>query len=77
MSLGFYLWTLAMGLGSSSTFMTLVVLLGWILVHLFFLKYFEELDLELRFGESYLEYKKSVPFLFVVLITFQCTYQNN
>jgi protein-S-isoprenylcysteine O-methyltransferase Ste14 len=28
-----------------------------------FLKYFEEKELELRFGDSYLEYKKSVPFL--------------
>ncbi|HEU0294909.1 MAG TPA: methyltransferase [Anaerolineales bacterium] len=64
MSLGFYLWTLAIGLASGSTFVTLVVLLGWIPTHIFFLKYFEELELELRFGESYLEYKKSVPFLF-------------
>jgi protein-S-isoprenylcysteine O-methyltransferase Ste14 len=63
MSLGFYLWTLAVGLGSDSTFITLVVLLGFIPAHIFFLKYFEELELELRFGESYLEYKKSVPFL--------------
>ena len=31
--------------------------------HAFFLKYFEEVELELRFGESYLEYKKNVPFL--------------
>lgn len=63
MSLGFYLWTLALGLCSGSTFITLVVLLGWIPAHIFFLKYFEELELELRFGESYLEYKKSVSFL--------------
>ena len=32
--------------------------------HLFFLKYFEEKELELRFGESYQEYKQQVPFLF-------------
>lgn len=63
MSLGFYLWTIALGLCSGSTFITLVVLLGWIPAHVFFLKYFEELELALRFGESYLEYKKSVPFL--------------
>jgi protein-S-isoprenylcysteine O-methyltransferase Ste14 len=63
MSLGFYLWTLAIGFGSGSTFITLLVLLGWIPAHIFFLKYFEELELELRFGESYGEYKKSVPFL--------------
>ena len=63
MSLGFYLWTLAVSLGAGSTFLTLVVLLGWIPAHIFFLKYFEELELELRFGESYQEYKESVPFL--------------
>ena len=59
MSLGFYLWTLAIGLCSGSTFITLVVLLGWIPAHIFFLKYFEELELELRFGESYLNTKRA------------------
>lgn len=63
MSLGYYLFTLAVGLASGSTFITLVVLLGFIPAHLFFLRFFEELELELRFGESYLEYKRSVPFL--------------
>ena len=63
MSLGFYLWMLAVGLGSGSTFLTLAVLLGIIPAHIFFLKFFEELELELRFGTSYLEYKKKVPFL--------------
>jgi protein-S-isoprenylcysteine O-methyltransferase Ste14 len=63
MSLGFYLFALALGFASGSTFVTAAVLLGLIPAHIFFLKYFEELELELRFGESYLEYKKSVPFL--------------
>lgn len=63
MSLGFYLWILAVGLVLGSTFITLTALLGFIPAHIFFLKYFEELELELRFGETYLEYKKSVPFL--------------
>jgi protein-S-isoprenylcysteine O-methyltransferase Ste14 len=63
MSLGFYLFSFAVGLCSGSTFITLIVLLGWMPAHLFFLKFFEELELELRFGESYLEYKKGVPFL--------------
>ena len=31
--------------------------------HIFYLKYFEELELILRFGKSYIEYKKRVPFL--------------
>jgi protein-S-isoprenylcysteine O-methyltransferase Ste14 len=63
MSLGFYLFALALGFVSGSTFVTLAVVLGLIPAHIFFLKYFEELELELRFGESYLEYRKSVPFL--------------
>jgi protein-S-isoprenylcysteine O-methyltransferase Ste14 len=63
MSLGFYLLALATGLVPGSTLVTLAVLVGVIPAHIFFLKYFEELELELRFGESYLQYKKSVPFL--------------
>jgi protein-S-isoprenylcysteine O-methyltransferase Ste14 len=63
MSLGFYLFALALGFASNSTFILLAVSLGLIPAHIFFLKYFEELELELRFGESYLEYKKTVPFL--------------
>ncbi len=63
MSLGFYLFALALGFGSGSSFVTLVVLFGLIPSHVFFLKYFEELELELRFGASYLQYKKSIPFL--------------
>lgn len=63
MSLGFYLFTIALGFVSGSTFITLVVLLGLIPAHIFFLKYFEELELELRFGESYRQYKQTVPFL--------------
>ena len=63
MSLGFYLFSLALGFGSGSTFITVAVILGLIPAHIFFLKYFEELELELRFGELYLEYKKNVPFL--------------
>lgn len=63
MSLGFYLTALALAFASSSTFVLLAASLGLIPAHAFFLKYFEELELELRFGESYLEYKKIVPFL--------------
>jgi protein-S-isoprenylcysteine O-methyltransferase Ste14 len=52
-----------LGFVSGSTFITLVVLLGLIPAHIFFLKYFEELELELRFGESYKQYEQTVPFL--------------
>jgi protein-S-isoprenylcysteine O-methyltransferase Ste14 len=63
MSLGYYLWALSLGLIAESTFVTIFVLLGFIPAHIFFLKYFEELELELRFGESYKQYKQKVPFL--------------
>ena len=45
MSLGFYLFELALGLISGSTLFTLGVLFGIIPAHLFFLIYFEELEL--------------------------------
>ncbi len=64
MSLGYYLGALGLGFIFGSTTFTLLVLLGVIPAHLFFLKYFEEKELELRFGESYQEYKRQVPFLF-------------
>jgi protein-S-isoprenylcysteine O-methyltransferase Ste14 len=63
MALGYYLWALGLGFISDSTLVTLVVLLGFIPAHIFFLKYFEELELELRFGAAYKEYKHKVPFL--------------
>ena len=63
MSLGFYLLAIALGFVTGSTFATLAAVLGIIPSHLIFIKYFEEKELELRFGESYLEYKKTVPFL--------------
>jgi len=63
MSLGYYLFLLSVGFMSGSTLFTLGVLLGIIPAHVFFLKFFEELELELRFGESYKHYKQKVPFL--------------
>lgn len=63
MSLGFYLLALATAFMTGSTFATLAVALAVIPAHIVFLKYFEEKELELRFGETYLEYKKNVPFL--------------
>ena len=63
MSLGYYLFTLSIGFISGSTLFTLAVLFGVIPAHIFFLKYLEELELELRLGESYKEYKQKTPFL--------------
>ena len=64
MSLGYYLIGLSLAFLSGSTLLTLYVLFGIIPAHLFFLKFFEELELELRFDESYKLYKQDVPFLF-------------
>lgn len=64
MSLGYYLVGLSIAFLSGSTLLTLYVLLGIIPAHLFYLKFFEELELELRFGESYRQYKRQIPFLF-------------
>jgi protein-S-isoprenylcysteine O-methyltransferase Ste14 len=63
MSLGYYLVCVGIGMLAGSTFVTLGALLVVIPTHVFFLKYFEELELELRFGEAYLDYERSTPFL--------------
>lgn len=63
MSLGFYLGCLALGFLSGSTYFTLWLLIEVIPAHIFYLKFFEERELELRFGKSYVEYKERVPFL--------------
>lgn len=64
MSLGYYLLALSIGLLSGSTLLTVAVLFGIIPAHLFFLKYFEECELDLRFGQAYTSYRQQVPFLF-------------
>ena len=64
MSLGFYLGCLALGLLSGSTYFTLWLLIEVIPAHVFYLKFFEERELGLRFGNPYLEYRREVPFLF-------------
>jgi protein-S-isoprenylcysteine O-methyltransferase Ste14 len=63
MSLGFYAGCLGLGLLAGSTYFTLWLLIEVIPAHIFYLKFFEERELELRFGHPYLEYKKRVPFL--------------
>lgn len=63
MSLGYYLLSLGIAFVSGSTLVTLAVLLGLVPAHLFFLKYFEEVELGLRFGESYQQYRRGTPFL--------------
>lgn len=63
MSLGYYLATLGLSLLIGSTLLTLYVIIGLIPAHLFFLRFFEERELELRLGEPYIQYKQDVPFL--------------
>jgi protein-S-isoprenylcysteine O-methyltransferase Ste14 len=64
MSLGYYCCAIAISFVFGSTLLTLFVLLGLIPAHLFALKFFEEPELGLRFGESYTQYKQRTPFLF-------------
>lgn len=63
MSLGFYLGCLALGMLSGSTYFTLWLLIEVIPAHIFYLKFFEERELEFRFGNAYNEFRKKVPFL--------------
>ncbi len=63
MMLGLYLLCTGTGLFAGSTFFTLWSLLALIPTNVFFLKYFEERELEIRFGEPYREYRQRVPFL--------------
>jgi protein-S-isoprenylcysteine O-methyltransferase Ste14 len=44
--------------------MTLAALLVAIPAHIFYLRYSEEYELELRIGPPYVAYKQRVPFLF-------------
>jgi protein-S-isoprenylcysteine O-methyltransferase Ste14 len=63
MALGWYLMCLGLAGCACSTYLTLYLLLGHIPAHIFYLKFFEERELELRFGEGYAIYKQQVPFL--------------
>ena len=63
MSLGYYLICVGIGLIAGSTYVTLGSLLGIVPAHLFNLVYFEEYELALRLGPTYVEYKGKVPFL--------------
>ncbi len=47
----------------TSNLVTLGALLGTIPARIFFLKFFEEAELELRLGEDEKQYKQKVPFL--------------
>jgi len=63
MMLGFFLTVVGIGLLVGSSFFTLWSLIAFIPAIIFWLKFFEERELEMRFGQSYREYKQRVPFL--------------
>jgi protein-S-isoprenylcysteine O-methyltransferase Ste14 len=63
MSLGFYAGCVGIGMIAGSLTVTLGVLLVIVPIHIINLKYFEERELELRYGQSYIDYKQRVPFL--------------
>lgn len=63
MMLGFFLTVVGIGLLTGSSFFSLWSLTAFIPTVIFYLKFFEEYELELRFGQSYREYKQRVPFL--------------
>jgi protein-S-isoprenylcysteine O-methyltransferase Ste14 len=63
MTLGTFLGYLGFGviLGSISAILIVVLFTGLLLLYV---KFIEEKELEVRFGEEYLEYKKKTPFIF-------------
>ena len=63
MSLGYYLFCISAGLLAGSTTIVVFALIAVIPAHLLYLIYFEELEVGLRQGPAYLEYKENVPFL--------------
>ena len=63
MSLGFYMACVGVGMLAGSSAVTLGALFVITPVHLFNLKYFEERELELRFGQPYRDYRSHTPFL--------------
>jgi protein-S-isoprenylcysteine O-methyltransferase Ste14 len=63
MSLGYYMLCLSIACLAGSTLLGIYVVVGVIPAHIFFLKFFEERELALRFGASYLKYQRTAPFL--------------
>ncbi len=63
MIMGLYLLIVGIGLLACSISFTLWLLIALIPSHIFWLKFFEERELEMRFGQSYRDYKQRVPFL--------------
>jgi protein-S-isoprenylcysteine O-methyltransferase Ste14 len=63
MALGYYLFLLGTGLMTHSTYFFFFNLLVVVPSHIYYVRYFEEFEVELRLGETYIEYKQRTPFL--------------
>ncbi|MFQ5751561.1 MAG: methyltransferase family protein [bacterium] len=63
MSLRFYVGCVGIGMIAGSVTVTLGVLLIILLIHVFNLKYFEERELTLLYGQSYMDCMRGIPFL--------------
>lgn len=63
MALGYYVACVGGALLSGSSWMVLYTVLGVIPAHAFNLRFFEERELSVRYGESYDDYLRSTPFL--------------
>lgn len=64
MALGLYAFYVAFFILYPSLYTLLSVFLGFIPAHLFFVIYYEQRELEARFGQQYLDYKAHTPFIF-------------
>jgi len=63
MSFGYYMFCIGLGLVLGSTTVTLGSLILIVPSHVFNLKFFEEKELQIRLGKSYIDYKENTPFL--------------
>jgi protein-S-isoprenylcysteine O-methyltransferase Ste14 len=63
MALGSYLSLLGAGLMTHSTYFFFFNLLVVVPSHIYYVRDFEEFEVELRLGETYIEYKQRTPFL--------------
>ena len=63
MALGSYLSLLGVGLMAHSTYFFFFNVLVLVPSHIYYVRYFEEFEVELRLGEPYIEYKQRTPFL--------------
>ncbi|MHB0977444.1 MAG: methyltransferase family protein [Candidatus Aquicultorales bacterium] len=62
MALGYYMACFGLALAVGSTYLLLASVFITA-IHIFYLKYFEELELEIRYGNPYLKYRASTPFI--------------